>query len=279
MKTRQLSEAEYLATMASGMRDVTQTADAVVDIGPYVDAVPASERESHDLGDAALVYRAADGRFEHVLVSTETEHVYLVVVVDLIKSTIAGHHLLDLTRKYDSPSEGTRDDSGIEGFLCHTCGQFHDELPMEFGADAPAPYYAIPEDEREARCELTSDTCMIDEHEFFVRGCLEIPVVDGPRPFVWGVWTSLSLQNFKRMLEVLESPERSNEPPYFGWLGTSVPLYPETLLLKTHLHTRPIDLRPLVELEPTDHPLAVEQRDGITMDRVREIAQALLHPS
>jgi hypothetical protein len=30
--------------------------------------------------------------------------------------------------------------------------------------------------------------------------------------------------------------------------------------------------------EPTDHPLAVEQRNGITMVRVREIA-ALLHPS
>lgn len=29
--------------------------------------------------------------------------------------------------------------------------------------------------------------------------------------------------------------------------------------------------------EPTDHPLAVEQRVGITMDRVREIGEALLH--
>jgi hypothetical protein len=27
----------------------------------------------------------------------------------------------------------------------------------------------------------------------------------------------------------------------------------------------------LIELEPTDHPLAVEQRDGITFDRVLEI--------
>jgi len=32
-----------------------------------------------------------------------------------------------------------------------------------------------------------------------------------------------------------------------------------------------------VELESTDHPLAVEQREGITMDRVQEIAEALLH--
>jgi len=35
---------------------------------------------------------------------------------------------------------------------------------------------------------------------------------------------------------------------------------------------------PLIELEHTDHPLAVEQRTGITMARVREIAATLLHP-
>ncbi|MGW5778962.1 DUF2199 domain-containing protein [Streptomyces sp. NPDC003863] len=46
---------------------------------------------------------------------------------------------------------------------------------------------------------------------------------------------------------------------------------------EANVHTRPIGERPLVELEPTDHVLAVEQRAGITMDRVREIAKALLY--
>jgi len=35
---------------------------------------------------------------------------------------------------------------------------------------------------------------------------------------------------------------------------------------------------PVIEFEHTDHPLAVEQRTGITMARVREIAATLLHP-
>jgi len=30
-------------------------------------------------------------------------------------------------------------------------------------------------------------------------------------------------------------------------------------------------------LEPTDHPLAVEQRHGITMARVQEITEMILH--
>jgi hypothetical protein len=53
---------------------------------------------------------------------------------------------------------------------------------------------------------------------------------------------------------------------------------PSTLNLKTNVHTQPVGLRPLVELEPTDHPLAVEQRDGITVARVQEFAERLLNP-
>lgn len=164
-----------------------------------------------------------------------------------------------------------------DGFVCGTCGQFHAELPFEFGADAPAAYYAIPDAERASRCELTSDLCLIDAREFYVRGCLEIPVIDGPRPFVWGVWISLSQSSFQRLIELWESPERESEPPCFGWLCTALPTYPETLHLKTNVHNRAVGYRPLVELEPTDHPLAVEQRHGITMARVQQIAELLLH--
>jgi hypothetical protein len=36
-------------------------------------------------------------------------------------------------------------------------------------------------------------------------------------------------------------------------------------------------LRPFVELEPTDHPLALEQRHGISVDRVAEIYAIMAH--
>jgi hypothetical protein len=42
------------------------------------------------------------------------------------------------------------------------------------------------------------------------------------------------------------------------------------------LHTREVGRRPSILLEPTDHPLAVEQRDGIPPHRMVEIAQAHL---
>ncbi|WP_083786991.1 DUF2199 domain-containing protein [Stackebrandtia nassauensis] len=163
------------------------------------------------------------------------------------------------------------------GFTCVDCGEYHPDLPMGYSTTAPASWRQEYADD--PRSVLSSDQCVIADRIHFVRGLIEIPVVDGEEPFAWGVWVSLSPANFERATRLWETPGREAEPPYFGWLSTELPLYsPSTIDLKTNVHTRPINERPFVELEPTDHPLAVEQREGITMERVRRIATALLHP-
>lgn len=163
-------------------------------------------------------------------------------------------------------------------YKCSTCGETHDGLPFTFGSPAPAMWFGLPEDERDARAELSSDQCIIDEKWFFILGRIEIPVTDADENFYWLAWVSVSEANFLRMSELWETPGRENEPPYFGWLNTSLPCYDEsTIDVKTNLHTRPIGERPLIELEPTDHPLAVEQRNGINLARVQQIAEQCLH--
>ena len=164
----------------------------------------------------------------------------------------------------------------ITGFQCSSCGKWHDELPLDFGADVPDLVYEIPPSERKARVVGNSDFFVIDEENYFVRGVIEIPILGHEQTFNWGAWVSLSEKNFKRMTELLNSDEREKEPPYFCWLCTALP-YPETTLaLKTMVHTQPVGVRPKIELEPTSHPLAVEQRHGITMERVQQIAERLL---
>jgi hypothetical protein len=165
----------------------------------------------------------------------------------------------------------------MPGFLCRTCGEHHDELPLHYGFHAPASWYGVPEAERGRRCILSSDQCVIDDEFLFLVGNLELPVVGTEELFSWDVWVSISAVNFVRTCELWERPERVSEPPYFGWLHSSVPGYPETLSLKTLVHTRPVGIRPRIELEPTGHPLAVEQREGITWGRVQEIAEIALH--
>ncbi|MCW2319034.1 hypothetical protein M2322_004603 [Rhodoblastus acidophilus] len=67
-----------------------------------------------------------------------------------------------------------------------------------------------------------------------------------------------------------------NEPPMFGWLCNNAPCYPETLGLKTNVSIRNDGLRPAILLEPTDHPFAVDQRNGISLAKVEELVSALL---
>lgn len=65
--------------------------------------------------------------------------------------------------------------------------------------------------------------------------------------------------------------------PFFGWLNASLRPYPETANLKIMVHLRNNGIRPAIEIEPTDHPLAVEQREGISADRLAEIYRIIVH--
>ncbi len=164
-----------------------------------------------------------------------------------------------------------------QGYVCHICGKVHKGPPLSYGAAAPAQWYGVPERERKKRTRLSSDQCEIDSQFFYVLGNIDIPLLGAPGVFQWSVWVSLSQANYERMRKLWNKRGRELEPPYFGWLSTVLPVYPPTLSLKTHVHTLPVGVRPFIELEPTDHPLAVEQRTGITMQRVRQIADVLLH--
>ena len=161
-------------------------------------------------------------------------------------------------------------------FKCGSCGQVHRGVPT-FGSDAPRSYYEIPEEERNVRCSLSTDSCVIDGKWFFVRGCIEIPVHAETTPFILGVWVSLSERSFKQWLECFDAPKRSHIGPFFGWLNASLKPYPDTLNLKTRVHLRDHGTRPYIELEPTDHLLAVEQRSGISKERVAEIYAQMMH--
>jgi hypothetical protein len=160
-------------------------------------------------------------------------------------------------------------------WTCRCCGRQFNTLPLDFACQGPDHWFQIPETERAARGRLDSDVCFIDDNDIFVRGCLEIPIIGQENCFIWGLWVSVSKASFARFLELWERSKIENEPPKFGWLCNNFSLYPTTLNLKTRLHLRGGGQRPFIELEPTDHPLAVEQRQGISIKRIEEIAAAL----
>lgn len=92
---------------------------------------------------------------------------------------------------------------------------------------------------------------------------------------MWGVWVSLSKQSFDRYVETYEAPDTTDQ--YFGWLCNSLPYYPETFPMKTQVHPRTNNVRPYIELEDSEHPLSVDFRNGISIERAQEIAEHAMH--
>jgi len=161
-------------------------------------------------------------------------------------------------------------------FKCSCCSEIHKGIPS-FGTEAPLYYYYIPDNELEERTFLTSDTCVIDDTDYFVKGCLEIPVTGYKELFSYNGWVSLSEDNFFKFQDLFDVAERENQEPMVGWFSSWIYPFEDTEKLKAKIHFRNNGTRPFIELEPTDHPLAKAQKEGLTFDKVKEIYEYYVH--
>jgi hypothetical protein len=162
------------------------------------------------------------------------------------------------------------------GLRCVSCGQVHKGL-LDLAVDAPGAWPDPPEGEPNSALGdrthvLTEDFCIIEGQHYFVRGVLQLPIIGGKdQVFSYGVWSSLSGKNFALYRDTFESGDQGKLGPWFGWFSNQLPGYPKTSALKCRVQPRSGGLRPTFELEPADHPLAVEQREGVTLDRLLDI--------
>ncbi|MBC7447217.1 MAG: DUF2199 domain-containing protein [Hymenobacteraceae bacterium] len=158
-------------------------------------------------------------------------------------------------------------------YQCSHCGQTHDDLP-DLVFDLPEPIRELTSEERLNRAWISADRCVLDDEHFFIRGVIKIPIQDQEGYFGFGVWVSQSEVHF---MHYQDHPDEDDYGPFFGWLANDIAYFEEeTLLLKTQAHFRTGGLRPYIELEQTDHPLAVMQREGIVLEKAWEIVHQAL---
>ena len=161
-------------------------------------------------------------------------------------------------------------------YRCSTCGETHDDLP-DLAFRWPDPYFGVPETERATRVRGNTDTCAINNEDFFVRGVILIPIANTSDHLGLGVWVSQKRENFETYLKNYDT---SDIGPFFGWLSNRIPFCePTTWLLKTLAHFQGGGKRPLIEPEPSEHPLYLDYWRGISLDRAWEIAHAHTRPS
>lgn len=166
-------------------------------------------------------------------------------------------------------------------FTCPCCGEEVVGLPDSAYAE-PAYAHAIPEAERAARVKLSSDFCIVDDEDFFIRAVCPVPVVGTAQDFGWGIWVSLSRENFQRYVDSFEDADQSKLGGMFGWFSNQLPHYPDTLSLQTSVLPQDNNQRPLVYINEAhqDHPLFAEQREGMAQDKLAKLyAEHLCHHS
>jgi hypothetical protein len=103
-----------------------------------------------------------------------------------------------------------------------------------------------------------------------------LPIIGAAETFRWGVWGSLSRENYETLLQTDEDPKRSELPLMFCWLSTQISDYPDTLSLKMYTRIQEPGFRPIFELELADHPLSQEYHKGISPQRVKELMMTRL---
>jgi hypothetical protein len=163
-------------------------------------------------------------------------------------------------------------------WTCSCCGQTHSTMPFSFAADFPDNYANMTADERDSRTVISSDQCVIDGSEFWIRGCLEIPIRDTGEIFMWGLWASLFEEDFDMIDNHWDTPNRENLiGPFKGRLGNKLSLYPQTANLKLTVQIEPLGTRPLFFIDES-HPLQIEQEKGISLNTARKYSCLLMKP-
>jgi hypothetical protein len=100
---RQLTQDEYKNTMPTKMVDITDNAEAVVNIWEYVQQLKADKVVLDYVYDNQLVekvYKNKENTFEHVLLPTDNPNAFIIIIVDLIELKIEGYFKLDLEKEY-----------------------------------------------------------------------------------------------------------------------------------------------------------------------------------
>ena len=98
--------------MAFPMTQLPSTAEPPFGFWDYFEVIPPEDFEGHDCSAGRVTYAwdHPDKSFQHVLVDSEVENVFMVLVLDVTNRCVVGHRLLDLNQEYGiSPSDSSID--------------------------------------------------------------------------------------------------------------------------------------------------------------------------
>jgi len=97
-------------------------------------------------------------------------------------------------------------------------------------------------------------------------------------PLSWGIWVEVSHANWARANELWEDPLQHEEPPFSGKLANNIWGCSPTQGLPGLVQLDSPERIPFFTLARSEHPLCVQQREGVSETQVLEWLEPILHP-
>ncbi len=155
-------------------------------------------------------------------------------------------------------------------YICTECGREHPLEDLELTFRRPDVVAALATEERSARVQENKDLCVLDGERFVVRALLPLPVAEREQPYNVGLWVEVPRQTFERVYELWDEDSQADEPAFHVNLANDIPTYPPACGLPASLSLTGPTTRPVVTLNPAEHPLVREQSRGITAHRAAQ---------
>jgi len=168
----------------------------------------------------------------------------------------------------------------FDGYSCEICGRFHAGQYISLAFDSPDPYARLTESGK-SHAYLGTDDCVVGGDEYYLRAIIELPIIEVNEVFLWGAWVRVWQKDYEEFVDHFQVRGREEMiGPYKGRLANNLPGYESgTLNLKCSVQIAPVGSRPILLIDEPDHPLAHEQRKGISLKRAAGLAARVYHKS
>lgn len=163
--------------------------------------------------------------------------------------------------------------------ICSCCGKEITGLPLDYSMRLPDNILALPHSEHDNVSQPIKSLISYNDEEFYIRGVIPIEVKGTDDYLVFGVWVEVEEEGYHRAYEAwVESHDKKAifEGAIIGRLANEFPtaLYPDTFNHLLAIFDRP-EIAAQCLLKETDHPFSLEQYEGVTIERVHEIARIM----
>lgn len=159
-------------------------------------------------------------------------------------------------------------------YRCSQCDKVHVGLP-DVCFPTPDCVRDLPQDEFDNSCLISEDICIVGGNSYYIYCVLEVPVIDYPDRFGWGVWCETSWTPFKRYWETLSDPQAVRLPAAGGRIANNLANMPATAGTRCEIRFRRKGARPVVTLPPSKHRLYAIQQQGLTVEQAILQAQSV----